>query len=117
MKATTAYNPKANPVERMHRELKKYLRSVVHQTGHQAYWPEFVAPFTYRWNSRERKKLGGYSPFELIKYSEPELDIERVLSPYSNNYMPRHDILYHSKRIQEMYDRRQAALNAQLAKV
>ena len=117
VKATTAYNPKANPVERMHRELKKYLRSVVHQTGHQAYWPEFVAPFTYRWNSRERKKLGGYSPFQLIKYSEPALDIERVLSPYSNNYMPRHDILYHSKRIQEMFERRQTARNAQLDKI
>jgi hypothetical protein len=117
VRSTTAYNPKANPVERMHRELKKYLRAMVHQTGHQAYWPEFVAPFTYRWNSRERKKLGGYSPFQLIKYSEPALDIERVLSPYSNNYMPRHDILYHSKRIQEMYDRRQQARNAQLEKV
>eukprot|EP00944_MAST-04C_sp_MAST-4C-sp1_P004877 g4877.t1 len=112
-KPTAPHNPQANKVERMHSELKKYLRTLCYQLKHQAHWPELIQPFAFQWNSRKREKLGGYSPFELIMYDQPELSIERMISPYDANYKPRNELSYHSKRVQEMFKRSETMRNAQ----
>ena len=79
---TAAYNPQANKAERMHRQFKIYLKANIMQaSGEQSYWPDLVQPFCYKWNSRRRSKFGGLSPFSLIYFSEPQLSIERLLSP------------------------------------
>ena len=110
---TAPHNPQANKVERMHSELKKYLRTICYQLKHQAHWPELLQPFAFRWNSRRREKLGGYSPFEIITYENPELSIERMLSPYDSHYQRRSKLSYHSQRVQEMFERREKMRNIQ----
>lgn len=113
IKPTAPHNPQANKVERMHTELKKYLRTICYQLKHQAHWPELIQPFAFRWNSRRREKLGGYSPFEIIMYENPELSIERMLSPYDSHYQNRSKLSYHSERVQEMFQRREKMRNVQ----
>ena len=100
----------------MHRELKKYLKANIGGLGNQAYWPSLIPPFEFRWNSRKRKTLGNLSPFQLVKYTEPELSIERLLSPYGPRAIPRHAREFHSNRAREMFERRQRAANAKFGK-
>ena len=71
-------------------------------------WPELIQPFAFRWNSRHREKLGGYTPFEIVMYENPKLSIECMLSPYDGNYRKQNKLSYHSEQVQEMFERRVA---------
>ena len=74
---TPAYNPKSNPVERMHRDLNKLLRACV--DDHPQDWEDFL-PGCLLAMRTSRCVSTGFSPFAMVYGREAALPLDIVYS-------------------------------------
>jgi hypothetical protein len=82
---TTIYNPAANPVERVHKELGINLKIFINQQQSSADWPSYVKFFNFSYNNHIN--VTGHSPFEIVFGKEmnvPYEDVNIITEPEYN---------------------------------
>ena len=73
---TPAYNPKSNPVERLHRDLKAALMALTADKPNE--WAKHIPTILYAFRTSINKSTG-YSPFQLMFGRDPIEDLDLII--------------------------------------
>lgn len=88
---TPSYNPKSNPVERFHRDLKHCLRTLTLETKKD--WEE-VLPHALMATRITPCRSTGFSPFQMLFGRDPSIPLAQILpTPTSDEPQPLHEVV------------------------
>ena len=95
---TPAYNPKSNPVERSHREIKSALLALSQHKP--SSWDHFIPSILYALRC-SISRTTGFSPFQLMFGRDPIDDLDTMFSkPQYEN-----ELLSHPEYFQQLHER------------
>ncbi len=82
---TPAYNPKSNPVERMHRDLGNMIRALAGDTGQK--WDQILPQAVFALNTTV-SSVTGYSPFQLMFGRDPTTPLHLLYNLKADQEVP-----------------------------
>ncbi len=98
---TPAYNPKSNPVERLHRDLGPMLRALTADSGQS--WEDLLPQAMFAINTSV-SSVTGFTPFRLLFGRDPSTPLHLLFGEPLNQDLPLTNTAHYVQALKNRYD-------------